>query len=154
MPDWLSHVLFALILCLVFGMKRKSFVLVGAIIPDLVGKWQNVMLLFNFDLSEAYKLLFPFHTPLGSILVLGIIGLAVNRADVFSLGLLGVASHFFLDSLTYHTMFGQSLLFFPFSWRNFEIGIVGIDGWYYVLIALSVTYLVLCVLRLLRPKAF
>ncbi len=149
MPDLFSHIMLALIICEFAKVKKKSLVIIGAVIPDVLSKWASLISIYNLNVSILYKLLFPFHMPLGSFIVLSIAMLVFdyNYKSSIKLGSIGLASHFFMDVLQVNTNFGETLLFFPLSWHNYSIGLVQIYHWYYLAAILLVAYLVLVLFK-------
>jgi hypothetical protein len=133
MPDWLAHVLFAYVLCSVLGTKFSQFtkpntalVMVGALIPDLV------KLELGFDLFgiAVEDIIAPLHTPVGSFLSAGLMALLFTEVlIVFSLFVLGFATHFALDLLLGHVS-GGMLLLFPVSWQEYQLGLIHADNYW------------------------
>ena len=142
MPDWTTHILFALILCEAFRLKPKSLVCLGAIVPDILLKSLTPLSSLGLDSSVLYKAFTPFHTPIGSVLVaIGIstfIEIPIIRSTV--LMIIGIASHFFLDIFQAHGVFGETMVLFPLSWKNYEIGWLSINHFYYFLAPMLVLY--------------
>lgn len=134
MPDWLAHIAFAFVLCVVLGMKFNTFrnnryvalVMVGSLVPDLF----KVTILFDWMGYEVGEFLAPLHTPAGSLLSASIISLLFYRmVTVFSLLVVGVASHFVLDLLLGHVS-GGMLMLFPFSWEGYQLGLIQSDNYW------------------------
>lgn len=141
MPDWLAHIAFAFVLCVVLGMKFKIFrenryvalVMVGSLVPDLF----KVTILFDWMGFEVGEFLAPLHTPVGSLLSAGIISmLFYGMVTVFSLLLVGVASHFALDLLLGHVS-GGMLMLFPLSWEGYQLGLIQSDNYWITLILVT-----------------
>lgn len=123
MPDWLTHVLFAWalwnIISIKFNILYRGVFLTGSIVPDI----KIVYLLF--PKIESY--LSVFHTPIGIIIISGILArLAfkdnVKKAYIFLV--IGISSlfHLFLDLLV-NSMEGRVMLFFPFSFNYYSLNI-------------------------------
>ena len=129
MPDLLSHVAIA------YGVQRYSgklfstpWFLIGTILPDILSRP------FNILFPSVSWFFVPFHTPAGLLLVSALISeffAAPMRRLVF-LSLSGGASlHLFLDLFQRHSG-GGYYLFFPFSWRKFEFGLVSPEASLYL----------------------
>jgi len=54
MPDWISHILIALIIVELFNLKLKSLVLLGSILPDFFFKISTLGLFFNIPTTDIY----------------------------------------------------------------------------------------------------
>ena len=82
MPDLITHVLIGLIICELFNIRRKSLVILGSVLPDLVLKISLLSFFIDFPMKEIKWLLIPFHTPVGLIL-LTIIIILFFRGEYF-----------------------------------------------------------------------
>jgi hypothetical protein len=130
MPDLLSHVAIA------YGVKRCSgklfstpWILVGTTLPDVLSRPVNILF------PSASWFFMPFHTPIGLLLVTALISeffSASMRRIVFLSLAGGGALHLFLDLFQRHSG-GGYYLFFPFSWRKFEFGLISPDASLYLL---------------------
>ena len=141
MPDLVSHVLIALIICELFSIKPKSLVILGAILPDITQKFYLVHLFIPTS-DSPYWLLLPFHTPIGQILLSFIIIqlFRFDRKKAFIYLTIGWSSHIFADMFSRHFLLGQ-LLLFPLSWKSFEFGLMWFEQYYIILAVLIVIYL-------------
>ncbi|MFH0978896.1 MAG: metal-dependent hydrolase [Candidatus Woesearchaeota archaeon] len=148
MPDWISHILLALIIGEVLNVRKKSLIVIGAVIPDIL-KIATFMSFFNVDYTLAYKILFPFHTPFGSLIVACIIALFFEYKYTTTVRLLSIGwgSHFLLDMLQTHPAFGETLIFFPFSWTNIELSILRVDQFYIALAVLAIVYIAVRIVK-------
>lgn len=132
MPDWLAHVLFAYVLCKILRIKFRQFnnentaiVMVGSLIPDVV----KIGLIFDLFGIYVWDFIYPLHTPIGSLLVAGLISLLFYESTVvFLLLVLGFITHYMLDFLMGHVS-GGMLLLFPFSWDGYQLGLVQCDDY-------------------------
>ena len=104
MPDLLAHVLFCLIACELVNFKKKSLILIGAILPDIITK----IILFGYiiDLPNWFNALIIFHSlaPLFFLVIL----IALFFKNFFSAAYLigiGALSHVLLDILNTHYYF-------------------------------------------------
>lgn len=124
MPDWLTHVMFGLLLCEVFRIKYKSLVLIGSLLPDIPRLLPH---LFG-ETYSSYWSLQPLHTPIGAILLSISVSSLFNKKAIVPL-LLGVSSHFLLD-LTIWRLGGGLLVFFPFSWKGYSLDLLWPEQFY------------------------
>jgi hypothetical protein len=138
MPDWLAHILFAWILCRVSGIKFRIFnrentaiVMVGALIPDIV----KVGLIFDLMNIEIWDFIAPLHTPVGSLLSAALISLLFYDLTVFLLLTSGFTTHYMLDMLLGHVS-GGMLMLFPFSWEEYQLGLIQSDNYWITLVVL------------------
>lgn len=144
MPEWYTHVLFALILADVLRLNRL-LVVIGALIPDIILKIELLWTLFAIPENTEWALV-PFHSPSGAILV-GVFAATFfvkDKTKVFGLFMIGVISHFALDQLlNKHYIVGQTFFFFPFSWLYVEYGLLWSDEFYitaFVMTIIAVLY--------------
>jgi len=140
MPDWIAHILFAYILSEVLSFKFNALkegryvalVMVGSLIPDLV-KIEIIFDLAGMDVSEFLE---PLHTPAGALLSASLISLLFyGTIFVFSLLSLGLTTHFALDLLLKHVS-GGMLMLFPFSWNEYQLGLIQSDNFNITLVIL------------------
>lgn len=122
MPDWVTHTMIGWITGK--GIKMEvGLVALGSILPDLV-KINYIALWFGADL---YSLFNPFHTPVGSLLVAGILALFfIDSKKVFLALGIGITTHFLLDFFLIGATRGIQLLF-PFSWNYWRFNEIMID---------------------------
>jgi len=122
MPDWITHTTIGWIAGKVIKME-VGLVVLGSILPDLV-KINHIALWFGMDL---YSLFNPFHTPVGSLLVAGILALFfVDSIKVFLALSIGITTHFLLDFFLIGLTKGIQFLF-PFSWERWRFNEIMID---------------------------
>ncbi len=147
MPDWLAHIAFAFVLSAVLGLRFGIFrenryivvVMVGSLVPDLF----KITILFDWMGYEVGEFLAPLHTPAGALLSAGIISLLFyGTMLVFSLLLVGVASHFALDLLLGHVS-GGMLMLFPFSWQGYQLGLIQSDNYWITLVLVALALILL-----------
>lgn len=142
MPDLLTHILFILIVCELANLKKKSLLLIGAILPDIITK----IFLFGFIVNlpkEVVDALILFHSILPMLLLSVLIGLFFK--DLFYAAYMisaGALSHLLLDILNAHIYAGTKLLF-PFSWDVYRINAMWPDQYWMLLIGLFVAYAVI-----------
>ena len=133
MPDLATHLL-AVTPFLKRTVRRPELVLLGAVLPDLVGRMSLLLPERPFFFWADTAL----HTPFSAALV--ILGLALlfpedrRREAILSLGF-GAAFHFALDMMQRSVTFGTPWLF-PFSMASFQLPIIWGDESFYALPAL------------------
>jgi hypothetical protein len=104
------------------------WILIGTILPDILTR--PFIILF----PPVGWFFMPFHTPAGLLLVSALISelFAASRRRLIFLSLTGGAGlHLFLDLFQKHSS-GGYYLFFPFSWRKFEFGLVSPEASLYL----------------------
>jgi hypothetical protein len=129
MPDLLTHVAIA------YGVQRcssklfsTSWFLVGTILPDVMTRP------FNILFPSMNWFFMPFHTPAGFLLLSALISefFSASMRRLVFLSLVGGAFlHLFLDLFQKHSG-GGYYLFFPFSWRKFEFGLISPEASLYL----------------------
>lgn len=158
MPDWLTHLVIGLILIEVvtlisvwntkdntkqknWGRGWKSLILFGTILPDILSK----LLLVEkwIPLPEGFSVLTAFHSPfflaLFMLLIAPLFRLSY-RIVVLALGL-GTASHILSDLLLHHLDPASGImLFYPFSFGRFSLGLIWPEQSYLIFIPLLVVY--------------
>jgi LexA-binding, inner membrane-associated putative hydrolase len=137
MPDWFTHSLIGWIT----GKTTKqdvALVVIGALIPDLV----KINLLLTWVGIEDFPFFEPLHTPIGALLVAGIIALFFQDIRKAFLPLcIGVSTHFILDFFLVHVHGGIQLLF-PFSWDGWQIYLIRSDDYWVTIVAVLAALLV------------
>jgi hypothetical protein len=124
MPDWFSHTLIGWIT----GKTTKidiGLVVIGALLPDI----SKINLIFTWLEMKQTILFNPLHTPIGVVLLAGILALLFKDIKKAFLPLgIGVLTHFLLDFLLINTSGGMNLLF-PFSWEEWQLQIIRSDDY-------------------------
>jgi|TARA_B100001971_G_C18243828_1_gene572766 general stress protein CsbA len=143
MPDWISHILIALIISKIFNIKEKSLLVLGSLLPDFILKLQLLSLFFP-KLFEIRYALIPFHAPFGLFLLTIIITplFKHNYKKTFSLISMGWILHLIADSITKHIFMGETFFLLPFSFKSLEAGIIWPEQYLFVLVPLVVIYLI------------
>lgn len=137
MPDWFTHSLIGWIT----GKTAKqdiALVVIGTLIPDLV-KIDLLSTWFQVNFAMFFE---PLHTPIGALLVTGIIATFFQdiRKAFFPLAV-GVSTHFILDFFLVHVHGGIKLLF-PFSWEGWQVSLIRSDDYLVTLVAVLAALLV------------
>lgn len=108
MPDWISHILVALIIGQLFSIRKKSLLVLGAILPDILGKSKLLNLFFD-DIPFIVTMISGYgHMVFPSLLVAMFIALffIYPYFKTFLIIAIGDISHFLADgtskSFTYN----------------------------------------------------
>jgi hypothetical protein len=148
MPDLLTHILIAWTLAELFNIQKKSIVILGAILPDIIYKISILNLFFNFGLSPNYLTfgLLPFHSPIGLIIVSILLCyfFIYPKIKFFLIISLGWTSHILIDLFNKHYLMKQTYLFAPFSFKAVEFGLFWQDE--YILPLVISSFLLILVL--------
>ncbi len=135
MPDWLTHTLVGWIT----GKSIKievGLVVIGSLIPDIAKIGTIFQCWLGINLSH---LLEPIHTPVGAFLVAGIAALFFDDIKKAFMALsIGVITHFILDYLLIHSSGGTMKLLFPFSWSEWQYGLVRSENYWVTIITVFV----------------
>ncbi len=147
MPDWLTHVIIGLIIIELFNVKKRSLVLLGAVLPDILPKITLLRLFIplpniNFGWFSA------FHTPFVFFLTTLLIApiFRYNYKKVVLLLNAGAISHFLSDALLRGFGSGSRLLY-PLSYEGFRFNLVWSDQSYLILIPALVIYAIILQLK-------
>ena len=148
MPDLMSHLLIALILAEIFNIKKKTLVILGALLPDLLSKWFLIYVHFGIAPSISFV---PFHTPIMVFLISLLIAplFRYNQLKVIGFINLGASSEFLSDLTMKHFTVVGSRLFFPFSMSNYTFNLIWPEQSIYILIGSFVAYLLI---RFIKKK--
>ena len=139
MPDWITHILAAWILCTILGFRYKQFnpantaiCMVGALLPDV---YKIIIPLGNMGI-HLENFLMPIHLPIGSFILATVLVLFFKeRKVVFSFLVLGFLTHYALDSLLIN-LNGGMYLFFPFSWAFWQFNLIPDDDFHVTVLAI------------------
>ena len=126
MPDWVTHIAAAWIICRVLRFKYKSFgpentvlVMIGALVPDIV-KFAMLFQALGWNIWNSIQ---PIHLPIGSFTVAGLVSLLFhNKKTAFLMLSFGVVTHYILD-LTLENVNNGIYLFYPFNWGSWQLGL-------------------------------
>ena len=147
MPDWLTHTLVGWITGKTIRMD-VSLVVIGSLIPDLV----KIYLAFEWFNIDHHQFFNPLHTPVGGLLVAGIITLFfIEYKKAFLLLTIGLATHFILDFFLVHVAGGMKLLF-PFSWEKWHYSLIWADDYWVTLVAILLAFIVFIIFYVLRKR--
>ena len=139
MPDLMSHLIIGLILAEIFSIKKKSLVVLGAIMPDILSKLDLVFFYLGvrMPLSFAY-----FHLPIMCFLI-SILLAPLFRYERFKTIIfinVGLISHFVSDLTMKHFVGGMYLLF-PFSFKAYILNLIWPEQSIYIIIFSFFAYL-------------
>ena len=133
MPDLITHGVVGHLSGRLLRLKHGVVLLViGNCLPDLLSRLPvRIIGEINFrtgQLAEPqwYWMWMPGHLPVGLLLAcyaLSHLFVRERRAGAFAVLLLGSASHLLLDSFQWHASGGEPI-FWPITWRGYEIGLV------------------------------
>jgi membrane-bound metal-dependent hydrolase YbcI (DUF457 family) len=148
MPDWLTHSLVGWIT----GKTTKqeiSLLVIGSLIPDIT----KLYLLFNSGYqTTADDFFLPIHTPFGAILIACIIALSFQDIKKAIIPLaIGIATHFILDFFLLNVSGGMPLLY-PFSWQEWQLGLIRSDDYTMTILALLASILVYVSYRIYEKR--
>jgi uncharacterized membrane protein YraQ (UPF0718 family) len=125
MVDWLTHSLIGWITGKTIKIEI-SLIVIGSLIPDLFKSY----LVFNwFTNSNTQNFFLPIHTPFGSALIATVFALLFpdTKKALIPLGI-GITTHFILD-LSLLNVSGGILLLYPFSWNQWQLGLIRSDDY-------------------------
>lgn len=146
MPDWITHILAAWMICTILSFKYKQInpaytvvCMVGALIPDIY----KITIPLGVMGIHAENFFMPLHLPMGSLITASIFTLFFKEQKklVLSLLLLGVATHYTLDLLLIN-LNGGMIMLFPFSWDTWAVNVVPNDDWHITLFAIGLAVVV------------
>jgi len=145
MPDWISHILLGLIIAEISNTNKKSLVVLGSILPDIVLKTYTISLLTPIPLNFLFWFFYPLHTVAG-IILLSLLITQLFKYDpkkAFMLIFAGALSHILLDMTTKPMVYNiQGLLLFPFSWKAYSLGLFYSEQYWIVAIILLFAYII------------
>lgn len=142
MPDLMSHLIIGLILAELFNIRKKSLVVLGAVMPDIFSKID----LIYFFLGKFPVISFAsFHTPLMCFLLSILIASLFRYSKIKAVLLLslGSMSHFLADlTMRHFNEFGTRFLF-PFSMKNYTLNLIWPEQSIYILVLSLFVYLLI-----------
>lgn len=153
MPDLISHVLIALLLCELLNLKPKSLIILGAVLPDLLMKWELLHLFFPFG-DRLFWFFVSFHTPFSLLFSTFIVIQFFNydKKKSYLLVTIGWISHLAADLIFNRHFHTGSLLLLPFSWQTYEVGLAWPEEYYLVLVPLIIIYVGVKIIKYSYPQ--
>lgn len=145
MPDLLTHVLAGLIIAKLFRIRKKSLILLGSILPDIIYKIGLLGLFFPIP-ENLFKFgLLPFHSPIGAFLLTILLSFLFkySKIKIISSISVGWLSHLLLDTTNKHYLIKQTYLFMPFSYKAVELGWFWLDEYSIMLILSAIILLII-----------
>ncbi len=157
MPEWLTHVIIGLLLAEVFSVRKKSIVLLGAILPDILVKLTLIKLFIpipNIDYSVLGALHVPFVFFLFTLLIAPLF--RYNYVQTVLWLNLGAVSHFLSDALLRHVTGGGVRLLYPLSLDYYTLSLFWPEQSYLLGILALVLYGMIIILKKYKyqSKAF
>lgn len=130
MPDWITHILSALIIAELLPIKRKSLLVLGVLLPDFLSKLYLLNMFIPLPLWLTARA-FAFHTIIPLILasILTTFLFYKHQKEALILIPAGALLHLLLDATTKHYFYNPWWAFF---WA---------DQYWIVMIILALTYL-------------
>ena len=154
MPDWISHILLGLIIAEVFNIRKKSLVVLGSILPDIILKIYALSIIIPMKINFLFWFLYPLHTIAGITILSFLLTIAFkyDAKKTFGLIFIGAVFHILLDGTTKFMLYNiQGLFLFPFSWKYYGIGIFYPEQYWIVMVLLFGIYVILRpILRMYR----
>ena len=156
MPDWITHLLAAWMICTILSFKYKQInpaytvvCMVGALIPDTF----KIVIPLGIMGIKAENILMPFHLPIGSLIIASLFTLFFkdHKKLVLTLLVLGVATHYALDLLLINLDGGMELLF-PFSWNSWALNVIPDDDYHITILAIGLALVVYSVSFWVRKR--
>ena len=142
MPEWVTHALLGLLVAEIFSVKKKSIVVLGALLPDIIVKLTLVRLFIpipNFD----YAVLGSFHTPF-VFLLFSILLSPLFRYDYLKIIIwlnMGALTHFLADATLHHVSDGGVRLLYPLSNTYYTVGWIWPDDTLWIGLGAAILYL-------------
>lgn len=157
MPDLLTHILFAWIICTILGWKFKQFdgpytaiVMIGSVIPD----FYKIILPLQFLHINLRYIIAPLHLPVGSLVVAGILSLFFqNYKKVFVFLSFGITLHFMLDLLLINLV-GGIYIFFPFNWDYWSLNVIPMADYNITILTIIIAMFTYIITRIKSNETF
>ena len=145
MPDWMSHLLIGLILAELFHIRKKSFVALGALMPDFLVKLH--LFFFYFEIKQSFSFN-SFHTPVMCFLLAVLIAplFKHDRFKTIFLMSVGSVTHFLSDFVMRH-FDGGVRIFFPASMKSYNFNLIWPEQSIYILTSVFIVYVFIRVVK-------
>ncbi len=143
MPDWVTHILLGLIIAEILNVNKKSLVVLGSILPDIVLKAYTISLLTPIPLDFLFWFFYPLHTVAGVILFSFLVACLFRHSfkKSFMLIFIGALFHILLDMTTKPMEYNiQGMLLFPFSWNAYSFGVFYSEQYWLVALIMLAAY--------------
>ena len=147
MPDWFTHVLIGLIIAETLNVRKKSLILIGTIIPDILPKLVLLRLFIPIP-SINYTVLKAFHTPFMMVIAIMLIAplFRYSYRKVVVLMSAGALSHLLADAALRHFAGGVQLLY-PFSMEKYSFNFFWPNESFIIMIPLIFIYITIAMYR-------
>lgn len=142
MPEWATHALLGLVIAEIFGVRKKSIVMLGALLPDILVKLVLIRLFLPIP-NVDYSILGSGHTPF-VFLLLSVLICPLFRYDHIKIILwmnLGALTHFLADATLRHISDGGVRLLYPLTTKMYTLSLIWPDDTYWLAIFLAILYL-------------
>lgn len=151
MPDWVTHVVIGLLLTELLPVKKKSLLLLGTILPDILPKLALLHLFIPLP-GINWAFLKAFHTPFVFLLVtLLIVPLFRYPYGPVILWLnVGAWSHFAADATLRLFSGGGQRLLYPLSLESFRLNWIWPEQSYLLFVPLFIVYIFIVVIKRYR----
>jgi hypothetical protein len=140
MPDWLSHILIALIFAELLNIDKKSLIVLGSLLPDFIVKMYFFAVFFPVNDSLLFMLTL-YDTPVMGLILPALVAplFKYNWKKTYLYIALGFMLHILADSLT--RGFSSSIFFYPLSYRYFSFNIFWAEQYWIILAISLITYI-------------
>ena len=147
MPDWFTHVLIGLIIAEVFNVRKKSLILIGTILPDILPKLVLLRLFIPIP-NISYSTLKAFHTPFVMVIVILLAAPIFKYSYKKAVVLMGTGaiSHMLADAALTHFAGGVRLLY-PFSMEKYSFNFFWPNESFIIMIPLLIMYIAIVAIR-------
>lgn len=142
MPEWMTHIIIGYLIAEGLRVDKKSLVLLGALIPDLITKF--IMVFRYFIPLPTLSPLIVFHIPIGSLLLAVAISPLFREKNATYLLSVGVLSHLLLDTTL---KFSGVMYLWPLSWKSYALNIFWTESAYPLMISLILLSVYLIAVR-------
>lgn len=142
MPEWLTHALLGLVVAEIFGIRKKSIVILGALLPDILVKLVLLRLFLPIP-NIDYSILGSGHTPF-VFLLFSILICPLFHYDYLKIIMwlnVGALSHFLADATLHHIFDGGVRLFYPLTTKMYTLSLIWPNDTYWLAIFLIFVYL-------------
>ena len=149
MPDLITHVIIGLIFCELLGIRRKSLIILGSILPDIIFKITLICIFIEIPTKEFKWFLVPMHNPAALILLTVLICLFFrsNYQQKFLMICSGWILHLIADLTNKELFMNQMFLLYPFSWKAFELNILWPNQYFYAFFLSLAVYIIIILVK-------
>lgn len=141
MPEWATHALLGLVIAEIFGVRKKSIVVLGALLPDIFAKLVLLRLFLPIP-NLDYSILGSGHTPFVFFLF-SILICPLFRYDYLKIILwlnLGALTHLLADATLHHISDGGVRLLYPLTTKTYTLSLIWPDDTYWLALFLAIIY--------------